>query len=226
MSNTPTLGQRLADSTAAEKAGTLAAQRAAASRESAARAEKFATVERFFEDARQRFVADIEAGLPMKDIGVQCGRSHGYSRNKGPDHAEVYTILSGWDYTHDLMKSLQPRGAYSSLWDKMVQWGVDNGLRVYWAYEHDGGGMCSWWVLRVAPAEGLAAQQSLPDESAVLTELSAAQGALAELSAAYLDAVNALRTPREPSRGATHLQRHAVTIRRAQALRALLGKPR
>ncbi len=226
MSSTLNLGQRLADSTAAEKAGTLAAQRAAAARDSAERAEKFATVERFFEEARQRFVADIEAGLPMKDIGVQCGRSHGYSRHTGSDHAEVYSILSGWDYTHELMKSLQPRGAYSSLWEKMVQWGVDNGLRVHWAYEHDGGGMCSWWVLRVAPAEGLTAQQSLPDESALLTELSAAQAALAELSTAYLDAVNALRTPREPSRGATHLHRHAAVIRRAQSIRALLGKSR
>ena len=49
---------------------------------------------------------------------------------------------------------MQPRSLCYELapaWNDFKQWAGDNGLIAYWEYAWEGGGMDSWWLLRIKP---------------------------------------------------------------------------
>lgn len=150
------LGQMLATQIAQEREAGKSAQRQAAKSQSDEALRKFNEVEAFFTKAREYFIRGITEGTPSKPLFIQVGGKRNL-RDDREDHQAIYTILEGWNYDAKGISSLESeRGTYRSLWLEFKQWAHENGLHAMFNFEHDGVGIQSWWVLRVAPAKAAA----------------------------------------------------------------------
>ncbi len=146
-----TLGARLARTIVEEKASTVEAARRAAETQSAKDLAKFNEVQDFFACARQHFETCILQAIPARRISVQVG---GPSRPEAPgllQKRDIYSTLEGFRYSGDELRSLSKQGPYQALWLEFQAWAKSNDLIARFDYEHDGGGIESWWCLRVKP---------------------------------------------------------------------------
>lgn len=146
-----TLGERLAQNISEERSNTRAAQERAAGHASEQARRDYETVAQFFEDAKQTIEEHILAGRPSKDLRIQVGRSGSFAQ-RVDDHANVYSLIEGWNYRNDMPITLSGNGKFSSLWSEFCAWGASQQLEPVFRYEHDGVGMHSWWALVVRPA--------------------------------------------------------------------------
>lgn len=48
------------------------------------------------------------------------------------------------------------KGRYFSIWVEFQDWCASNGLQPRWDYCWDGGGMSSWYILKIEPAADVA----------------------------------------------------------------------
>ncbi len=144
----PSLGQRLAQTQAEEKARTVASQRNAARHLSEDDLKRFNQVFSFFDDAKHFFEQAILDQTPTTQLRIQVGRT---GPQGSASHMAVYQTLRGWDYDGNELRSLKGGGAFASLWTDFQAWARSQGLVAQWQYAHDGGGMESWWYLRVTP---------------------------------------------------------------------------
>lgn len=144
-----TLGERLAQNIEREKqAATDSAAALELQRTEEAR-RKFLIAKRFFDDAREFFTRSITAGEPVAKLYRQVGGGRYSSETE--THAEFSAVLEGYSYQDEKTgpRSLHDPKRLASLWHEFRQWAASEGLVAYWAYCHDGGGMDSWWQLRV-----------------------------------------------------------------------------
>ena len=64
-------------------------------------------------------------------------------------HNSVYNI---YRWTHGLDKKVNYNmDPHSNVLDELIQWGVENGLRISLRYDHDGVGIESWFNVVVEP---------------------------------------------------------------------------
>lgn len=145
------LGQRLAQSTAAEATRELAARDAAEKARRAKEAQERTMVEAFFTQAREFFTTSILEGKGPKELRVLMGADLRQGGRVLPMRTnEVYQLLAG--YKSGVMPvKLSPGAPFSGYWDEFVRWAEANGLQATWQNDHDGVGIASWWVLQVSP---------------------------------------------------------------------------
>lgn len=144
------LGVRLAQTQQAEENNTRALAEARAQAASAEELKKFRLVEAFFEKAKAYFSEGILAGSPTAKLSIMVGSEFRGQR----DNVEVEPLICG--YCNDSKaRVLDPKHPYHSLWQAFEAWCVQNDLTPTWHYEYDGGGMSSWYRLRVSPQKGI-----------------------------------------------------------------------
>jgi hypothetical protein len=159
-STSGSLGAMMARTIADEKSGSIEA----ATREAQAKSEEalndFEDVKAFFSKARDHFSECILSGMPTKNIFVQVGSDY---TNKSHEEKQIpgrlidsrmYSVMEAYNaYNNkEQIPTLADHGKYRSLWVDFQAWASDNGLKALWSHHHDGGGMSSWFVLRVQPA--------------------------------------------------------------------------
>jgi hypothetical protein len=149
----PNLGEMLAHNIKREK---QAAEDSAAALEQMRTEEArriFNTAKRFFDDARTFFINGITNGEEVAKLFVQVGGAR-YSGFRGDTHQEFDRVLEGYQYKDEKLgpTSLHDPKRFASLWHEFQQWARENGLIAKWHYAWDGGGMESWWLLKVEPA--------------------------------------------------------------------------
>lgn len=149
---TLSLGEILAQTQQAEKDNTRHAAERQARQESEEALQKFQVVEKFFESAKAFFEDGIRQQIAVRKLSIMVGSEFRGSS----DNVEVADILrlhsaSGKD--PECTKS----GRYFSLWQDFAFWCAQCGLAPKWVYEWDGGGMSSWYRLKVEPAPAISA---------------------------------------------------------------------
>lgn len=148
------LGARLAQTSRAEAENTRELAEARARQASAEELRNFQLVERFFADAKDYFTQGILAGTPTAKLTIMVGREYaGQSAN-----TDVEQLICGYN-SSNTPQVLDPKHKYHSLWREFEAWCIQNELKPAWTYEWDGGGMTSWYRLRIAPLQGAAGVQ-------------------------------------------------------------------
>ncbi len=190
------LGARLSRHLSEEKQNTRAAAEREALAQSEAALQAFQRVAHFFNTAKEFFTDGITAGTPSRKLFIMVGTPY---REKG-DNADIYQLLKLYDSANP-PRITQPKHLYHSLWADFQAWAANNGLVPEWKYQYDGGGMSSWYELRVAPAQpapyaldtALAQQDVRGNHAHCLS-------ALRSTTEGLLDAVTALEDrPQSPS---------------------------
>jgi hypothetical protein len=146
-----TLGERLSGNIAtAKRAAEDSAAALSQMRTAEARA-TFQTAQRFFSDAREFFANSILSGLTPKELFLQVGGRR-YSSAGVDCHDEFNSVLQGYQARDNTAgpDSLHDPKRFASLWHEFQQWADTEGLLAAWHYCYDGGGMDSWWQLRVS----------------------------------------------------------------------------
>lgn len=140
------LGEQLAQTRQEEKDNTRRLAELRAQQESAEARANFQLVEKFFEDAKVFFTEGIQARRPVKELSILVGQMRvGLS-----DNLQVSRLLCYYT-SNNQAAVLSERHPYHSLWKAFQTWAESNGLTPAWVYEHDGGGVCSWYQLKIAP---------------------------------------------------------------------------
>lgn len=140
------LGDRLKQigATAEERARVEAADKQARKEREAA--EEVATVRAFFNAAWLQFTTNIAEGrLPGS---ITLGRR---------SHDKAHTLLGAYSWNLPWCQKWQAGGKgiwnqpskFARMWTEFLVGCEENGLSPVWAYEHDGMGVESWWVLTV-----------------------------------------------------------------------------
>lgn len=149
----PNLGELLSQNIQREKQAATDSAAALDQQRTEEARRTFLVGKRFFDDARDYFTQGIVAREPVKSLYRQVGGKH-YSAAGVECHAEFSQVLQGYQYSDEKRgpNSLHDPKRFASLWHEFQQWAREQGLVATWHYCYDGGGMDSWWQLRVAPA--------------------------------------------------------------------------
>lgn len=154
------LGERLAQSAAAEAARERASRDAAERARRVKQEHEHQQVRTFFAQAREFFTTSILEGKAPKDLRVPMGadvRQGGRVLQMRTN--ELYQLLQGYK-SSSMPAGLSPGAPFSNHWEKFLHWAGANDLEASWQNEHDGVGISSWWVLQVLP--NAAASASAP----------------------------------------------------------------
>lgn len=148
----PNLGQTLAANIAREKQAAIDSAAAISLQRTEEARRKFQVVQTFFEKARTFFTDGILHGEPVASLYLQVG-GRGFTASGVNTHMEVAGVIDGYEKT-DRTKgpaSMFDAKRYASLWHEFQQWALEQGLLAKWEEGWDGGGVDSWWTLRVTP---------------------------------------------------------------------------
>lgn len=141
------LGALLAQSKKEEAENTRAAAERKAMAESAEEIANFRLVEDFFEKAKTFFESGIRQQVPLKDLKIMVGQEYKGSS----DNVKLYSVLRMYSVEGNQPRIVKPTEKYHSLWAAFQNWCARNELEAVWTYDYDGGGMSSWFYLRVQP---------------------------------------------------------------------------
>lgn len=148
----PTLGNILSQTQQEEHQNTRDAALRKATAQSQEELENFRRVDAFFEEARKFFTEGIVNRVPVKQLCLTVGTE----RPGKSSYAGVYSALALYE-SYDPPRITQPKHKFHSLWAEFLAWANSNGLQPKWVYCHDGGGMHSWFELKVEPLATLKA---------------------------------------------------------------------
>lgn len=146
------LGQLLRQNDELEQTNPVEAARLRAKRKGEKAIRDFGVVEALFEGAKSFFIKQINDGLTTAEIKYLVGTaSRGVSQ-----HDAAYSALGLFNSPKtgdkDLGEVLASRkDDLAPLCQRFNAWAANEGLKAFWVYEHDGGGMHAWYHLRVKP---------------------------------------------------------------------------
>lgn len=147
-----TLGETLAENIQREKQAATDKEAAAAQMRTEEERARFKVGEAFFEKAKKFFTDSITSAKPVKELYMQVGGQR-YSTPGKDCNSEFNAIWSG--YSSDAKRpergpnSLYDPKLFAALWVDFQTWCKEQGLEPYWETTHDGGGMESWWLLKI-----------------------------------------------------------------------------
>lgn len=199
---TLSLGEILAQTKQEEADNTRRAAERKARQESEAELKKFRAVETFFETAKAFFETGIREQIAVRKLSIMVGAEYcGKTENMEVYHALGLSSASGTDPR--CVKS----GPYHSLWQDFTFWCAQCGLVPKWVYEWDGGGMSSWYQLKVEPAAAVTAASKFVNPNDVRKHHAYCLHVLNSTAAGLLKACATLRAlPAEPRAQATLLE--------------------
>ena len=147
-----TLGQQLAHNIEREKQAKTDSNAAAEQMRTAEARKAFNAGKSFFEKAKLHVTEGIMRGDLVKDLFLQVGGRH-FSPSGLDVNDEFSDVFAGYKTTDNQRgpDSLYDPKRLSALWSEFQKWANDEGLVAAWHYCWDGGGMDSWWQLRVTP---------------------------------------------------------------------------
>jgi hypothetical protein len=216
-----TLGQRLANQTANEKANALAAQEAAARHLSEEALKNFQAVYQVFEDIKGVFTNAIEEGVPTAKHFVQIGGKN-YAKSGLAQYYDIFSVIDGYANQGTVPSSMRGKGQYASLWNDLQDWARSNDLALKWENAWDGGGMDSWLTIRLQPAV-LPSSQTAYAGTSLGTRVKAnpaqALQTLVVLANTCEELASALRVLKGHSSAALALETHAQQISMARELK-------
>lgn len=137
------LGAQLAATVKAEKDNTEDLARLRAAQQGAEAAAKYRAVEVAYDDAKQTITLQILSRKPTRELGVMVGFDGSKRR-----HDAAYSAL---ELFRGLDLATGKRSPYFPLWRAFSEWAHGQGLEPEWHSCWDGGGIHSWYVLRVKP---------------------------------------------------------------------------
>jgi hypothetical protein len=145
-----TLGDVLRQRVLDEKANNAAALQRRTDEEGIAEQKRVQHIEAFFEDYKQKVIAAIQGGKKLPEVVI------GHEWNKGTSHQEIYDAFNllqqgslaqvSASQPHNYV--VPPKHKYF-LWKVLADWAHSEGLTVFLNYTWDGGGMSSWYILKV-----------------------------------------------------------------------------
>lgn len=144
-----TLGECLAQNIAREKQAATDIAAAWEQQRTDEERKKFTTAKRFFDDAREYFTRSIMNHEPVAKLYRQVGGARYGSESE--THPEFCAVLEGYQCRDQKLgpSSLHDPKRFAALWREFQAWAEGEGLVASWVYCWDGGGMDSWWQLRV-----------------------------------------------------------------------------
>lgn len=137
---TQSLGERLKARIQHEEEDKLQKLERRAREKSEKEQKELAIVKEFFATAQRDITAAIEADERIPRIVV------GDRQNMA-----VYSALYCYAWHNPECRITKTRHLYYPLWERFEKWATENGLKVDFRREHDGGGLESWHVLTVEP---------------------------------------------------------------------------
>lgn len=148
----PTLGEKLARNIERENAAATDSEAALEQMRTEEDRRQFLIAQRFFEGAQEFFTQGITNAIPVKDLFLQIG-GKGFSNGRDY-HGEFSVLLRGYQASDHKRgpDALYHDKHLAALWSEFQQWARSEGLRAYFKNQWDGGGMDSWWELRVEQA--------------------------------------------------------------------------
>lgn len=150
-----TLGEILAEKIELEKKAASDKEAALMTMQTAAELARFKVGEAFFEKAKRLFTEAITSMAPVNTIQIQAGGAR-FTRPGTDCNPEFDAIWGGYrsDSKHPEQGpySLSDPKLFAALWIDFKSWCKSEGLEAYWCQDHDGGGMDSWWLLKIRVA--------------------------------------------------------------------------
>lgn len=147
-----TLGQKLAQNIKREAQAASDSVAAYEQQRTDKAREAFQAAKAFFDEARLFFKESIMRGEQAKKVFLQVGGAR-FSATGLNCHEPFNAVFEGYRCADNKRgpDSLFDPKRWASLWSEFQKWANDEGLTASWHYCYDGGGMDSWWQLRVTP---------------------------------------------------------------------------
>jgi hypothetical protein len=143
----PSLGELLQARILRDEEQAAAEKRAEAAERQAKQTREFKMIEMYFENAKSVITTAITSGTKIPQITL--GKRGGI----GFDSYEMGSLLRTFQWNESTPQGsiADPSNPYFAIWAAFKNWANENDLKVGFAYDHDGMGMESWWILTVNP---------------------------------------------------------------------------
>lgn len=138
-----TLGQQLAQRQALSKAEQIAERERIARQADAEKQRKYNDMQRYFQGVQEKLVEQILAGKTEPRVSTQKDREIRWLFHESTTH-KTFIGTEKPGFCHE-------ESPYYPLWLDFKAWAKENDLILTTHYEHDGGGMESWYSFRVKP---------------------------------------------------------------------------
>ena len=137
-----TLGQLLAQTKHQEENHSLELAEARANAKNEEARKRWNLIKDFYENAKVVLTKQIQDRIPTKKLGVLVVQTGTDSQN-----IDVYNYY-GW---YGKEARISPQNETYPLWKAFCEWAHDQDLVPVWDYQWDGGGVHSWYILRLTP---------------------------------------------------------------------------